>query len=60
MGERYAGIDNLLISNWHWTEYKDGKNQIVYTLNVAEWLEENIEIYKEAYERYDLGLWSKE
>lgn len=60
MGKRYAGIDNLLISSWHWTEYKDGKNQIVYTLNVAEWLEENIEIYKEAYERYDLGLWSKE
>lgn len=60
MGKRFAGIDNLLVSNWHWTEYKDGKNRIVFTLNVADWLEENIEIYKEAYKKYKLGLWSSE
>ena len=59
MGKRFAGIDNLLVSNWHWTEYKDGKNSIVFTMNVADWLEKNMEIYKEAYQKYKLGLWSE-
>lgn len=59
MGKRFAGIDNLLVSNWHWTEYKNGKNRIVYTLNIADWLEENIEVYKEAYKKYKLGIWSE-
>lgn len=59
MGKEFAGIDNLLLSDWHWTEYKGGKNVIVYSMNVAEWLEKNMEIYKEAYEKYKLGLWSE-
>jgi branched-chain amino acid transport system substrate-binding protein len=59
MGKDFAGIDNLLLSDWHWTEYKDGKNKIVFSLNVADWLEKNKEIYKEAYKKYKLGKWSE-
>ena len=59
MGKDFAGIDNLLLSDWHWTEYKDGKNQIVFTLNVADWMEKNKDIYKEAYKKYKLGKWSQ-
>jgi branched-chain amino acid transport system substrate-binding protein len=59
MGKEFAGIDNLLLSDWHWTEYKGGKNAIVYSMNVADWLEKNMEIYKEAYKKYKLGLWSE-
>lgn len=59
MGKRFAGIDNLLLSNWHWTEYKNGKNAIVYSMNVADWLDENVEYYREAYKKYKLGLWSE-
>ncbi|MBW2428046.1 MAG: ABC transporter substrate-binding protein [Deltaproteobacteria bacterium] len=59
MGKDFAGIDNLLLSDWHWTEYKDGKNQIGFTMNVADWMEKNKEIYKEAYKKYKLGKWSQ-
>lgn len=59
MGKEFAGIDNLLLSDWHWTEFKGGKNAIVYSMNVAEWLEENMDIYKAAYEKYKLGLWAE-
>lgn len=59
MGKEFAGIDNLLISNWHWTEYKNGKNRIVFSMNVADWLEKNMEHYKAAYQKYELGLWAE-
>jgi len=59
MGKQFAGIDNLLISTWHWTEYKNGKNSIVFSMNVSDWLEKNMAFYKEAYKKYNLGLWSE-
>ena len=59
MGKEFAGIDNLLLSDWHWTEYKNGKNAIVFSMNVADWLEKNMDIYKEAYKKYKLGVWSE-
>ena len=59
MGKEFAGIDNLLLSDWHWTEYKNGKNAIVYSMNVADWLEKNMDIYKEAYKKYKLGVWAE-
>jgi branched-chain amino acid transport system substrate-binding protein len=59
MGKDFAGQDNLLYSDWHWTEFRDGKNSIVYTMNVAEWLDENKEIYKKYYQKYKLGLWAE-
>jgi len=59
MGEDFAGQDNLLYSDWHWTEFRNGKNSIVYTMNVAEWLEKNKEAYKKYYKKYKLGLWAE-
>jgi branched-chain amino acid transport system substrate-binding protein len=59
LGKDFAGQDNLLYSDWHWTEFRDGKNSIVYTMNVADWLEENKEIYKKYYRKYKLGLWAE-
>ena len=58
MGKDYAGQDNLLYSDWHWTEFRDGKNAIVYTMNVADWLEKNKAIYQKYYKKYHLGLWA--
>jgi len=58
VGKEFAGIDNLLVSTWHWTEYKDGKNRIVFSMHVGDWLEKNMEHYKAAYKKYKLGLWS--
>jgi branched-chain amino acid transport system substrate-binding protein len=59
MGKDFAGQDNLLYSDWHWTEFRDGKNSIVYTMNVADWLEENKAIYQKYYKKYKLGLWAE-
>ena len=59
MGKDYAGQDNLLYSDWHWTEFRDGKNSIVYTMNVADWLDENKAIYQKYYKKYKLGLWAE-
>ena len=59
MGKDFAGQDNLLYSDWHWTEFRDGKNSIVYTMNVAEWLDEHKAIYQKYYQKYKLGLWAE-
>jgi branched-chain amino acid transport system substrate-binding protein len=59
LGGDFAGQDNLLYSDWHWTEFRDGKNAIVYTMNVADWLEENKAIYQKYYKKYKLGLWAE-
>jgi len=28
-------------------------------MNVADWLEKNMDIYKEAYKKYKLGVWAE-
>jgi len=59
LGKDFAGQNNLLYSDWHWTEYRDGKNAIVYTMNVADWLDEHKAIYQKYYKKYKLGLWAE-
>lgn len=59
MGKDYAGQDNLLMSDWHWTEFRDGKNSIVYTTSFVDWYADHGDIYKKYYKKYKLGLWAE-